>query len=180
MDSNREEAEQKPHAICVPLPVQSHIKAMLKFSKLLHQKGFHINFVNTYFNHLRFIKSIGAGALDGLPDFRFQTIPDGLPPSNPDATQSFFSLCDSIANNMLPPFSDLLDNLNNPPPTCIVSDPYMTFTMTTEEKLGIPILMLSTISASAFILCNGVSMARDKGLIPLKGIKEINPNEIWI
>ncbi|XP_059437775.1 7-deoxyloganetin glucosyltransferase-like [Corylus avellana] len=168
MDSNREEAEQKPHAICVPLPVQSHIKAMLQFSKLLHRKGFHITFVNTDFNHQRFIKSMGAGALDGLPDFRFQTIPDGLPRSDPDATQSFFSLCDSIANNMLPPFSDLLDNLNNPQPTCIVSDPYMTFTMTAAEKLGIPILMLSTISASALMLCNQVSSARDKGLIPLK------------
>uniref|UniRef100_A0A7N2N580 Glycosyltransferase n=1 Tax=Quercus lobata TaxID=97700 RepID=A0A7N2N580_QUELO len=28
----------KPHAVCIPYPVQSHIKAMLKFSKLLHHK----------------------------------------------------------------------------------------------------------------------------------------------
>ncbi|XP_059436455.1 7-deoxyloganetin glucosyltransferase-like [Corylus avellana] len=65
------------------------------------------------------------------------------------------------------PFSDLLDNLNNPQPTCIVSDPYMTFT-TAAEKFGIPILMLSTIPASALMLCNQLSSARDKGLIPLK------------
>uniref|UniRef100_A0A7N2N350 Uncharacterized protein n=1 Tax=Quercus lobata TaxID=97700 RepID=A0A7N2N350_QUELO len=26
----------KPRAVCIPFPIQSHIKAMLKFSKLLH------------------------------------------------------------------------------------------------------------------------------------------------
>jgi hypothetical protein len=181
MGSNGVKAHDKAHAICVPLPVQSHIKAMLKFSKLLHQKGFHITFVNTEFNHKRFIKSnIGAGdSLDGFSDFQFQTIPDGLPPSDPNATQSFLSLCDSIAKNMLSPFSDLLTNLNNPPVTCIVSDPYMTFTITAAEKLGVPIVMLFTVSAGTVMLCNELSTARDKGLIPLKGIAQtVNSHEI--
>ena len=35
----------KPHAVCIPYPIQSHVKAMLKFSKLLHHKGFRITFV---------------------------------------------------------------------------------------------------------------------------------------
>ncbi|TQD77758.1 hypothetical protein C1H46_036714 [Malus baccata] len=28
----------KPHAVCIPVPTQSHIKAMLKFAKLLHSR----------------------------------------------------------------------------------------------------------------------------------------------
>jgi hypothetical protein len=67
-----EEADHKPHAVCVPAPFQSHIKAMLKFSKLLHHKGFIVTFVNTEFNHRRFLKSRGLNSLDGFPDFRFR------------------------------------------------------------------------------------------------------------
>ncbi|CAN1224576.1 UDP-glycosyltransferase 85A3 [Linum perenne] len=60
----------KAHAVCVPFPAQSHIKATLKFAKLLHNRGFHITFVNTEFNHNRFLRAKGPHALDGIPDFR--------------------------------------------------------------------------------------------------------------
>jgi hypothetical protein len=79
MDSKIVEATDKPHAVCIPYPMQSHIKAMLKFAKLLHCKGFHITFVNTEFNHQRFLNSRDPKSLDGLPDFQFKTIPDSLP-----------------------------------------------------------------------------------------------------
>ncbi|PQP98813.1 7-deoxyloganetin glucosyltransferase-like isoform X1 [Prunus yedoensis var. nudiflora] len=85
MDST--EVATKPHAVCIPFPAQSHIKAMLKFAKLLHRRGFHITFVNTEFNHKRFLKSLGPNSLDGLPDFQFEAIPDSLPDSNEDTTQ---------------------------------------------------------------------------------------------
>uniref|UniRef100_A0A6N2M0E9 Uncharacterized protein n=1 Tax=Salix viminalis TaxID=40686 RepID=A0A6N2M0E9_SALVM len=65
---------------------QGHIKTMLKFAKLLHYKGLHITFVNTEFNHKRLLRSRGPDALDDLPGFHFRTIPDGLPPSDIDAT----------------------------------------------------------------------------------------------
>jgi hypothetical protein len=53
MDSKMAEAD-KAHAVCIPFPMQSHIKAMLKFAKLLHAKGFHITFVNTEFETIPF------------------------------------------------------------------------------------------------------------------------------
>ncbi|KAL5776709.1 hypothetical protein ACOSP7_009635 [Xanthoceras sorbifolium] len=50
---------------------------MLQFAKLLHCKGFHIIFVNTEFNHKRFLKSrSGLDSSEGFPDFQFETIPD--------------------------------------------------------------------------------------------------------
>ncbi|XP_031274696.1 linamarin synthase 2-like [Pistacia vera] len=59
---------------------------MMQLAKLFHSRGFHITFVNTdksqTFNPLQ-----GSGLRKGLPDFRFETIPDGLPPSDRDATQ---------------------------------------------------------------------------------------------
>jgi hypothetical protein len=101
MDSKIAEAGDKAHAVCIPLPGQSHIKAMLKFAKLLHAKGFHITFVNTEFNHQLFLKSRGPNVLDGLPDFQFKTISDGLPPSDPNATQDVDAICKSIMGKLL-------------------------------------------------------------------------------
>jgi hypothetical protein len=39
-------AVPKPHLVCVPLPLQTDIISMLNLAKLLHNKGFHITFVN--------------------------------------------------------------------------------------------------------------------------------------
>ncbi|KAH7533595.1 hypothetical protein FEM48_Zijuj04G0148500 [Ziziphus jujuba var. spinosa] len=141
-------ANKKPHAVFIPYPTQSHIKALLKLSKLLHHRGFHITFVNTEFNHRRFLKSQGPNSLDGLPDFRFEAIPDGLPLSEEDATQDIILLCQYIRKrSMVAPFLELLTKLNhrattsniNPPVTCIVSDGLMLHSRTLMEKGIIPL-----------------------------------------
>ncbi|MFQ6623616.1 hypothetical protein Gotur_004317, partial [Gossypium turneri] len=76
----------KSHAVCLPFPAQGHVNPMMQLAKLLHSRGFHITFVNTEFNHRRLIRSRGEEAVKGLPDFRFEAIPDGLQPSDSDAT----------------------------------------------------------------------------------------------
>ncbi|KAI3448253.1 hypothetical protein Pfo_004918 [Paulownia fortunei] len=48
-----------------------------------------------------------------LDDFQFRTIPDGLPPSNFDATQDIPLLSQSISKNCLALFLDLIKNLND-------------------------------------------------------------------
>ncbi|XP_059449001.1 7-deoxyloganetin glucosyltransferase-like [Corylus avellana] len=174
MDSKTVKVD-KAHAVCIPCPSQSHIKALLQFAKLLHSKGFHITFVNTEFNHRRFLKSRGPKSLDGLPDFQFKTIPDSLPPSNPNATQDADALCESIMENFLAPFSNILLKLNtainasnnNPPVTCIIADGFMPFTHTAARELGIPIVMLFTVSACSLMAFMQVPSLREKGLIPL-------------
>ncbi|KAK6945756.1 hypothetical protein RJ641_013300 [Dillenia turbinata] len=55
---------------------------MLKSAKILHHKGFHTTFVNTEYNHNRFLNSRRPHSLDGLPDFHFAAIPNGLPPTD--------------------------------------------------------------------------------------------------
>lgn len=86
----------KPHAVCICAPAQSHIKAMLKLAKILHHRGFNITFVNTEVIHKRFVKSQGSNSLDGLPDFRFEAIADGIPDSEEDATQYSSLMCQNM------------------------------------------------------------------------------------
>lgn len=172
MDSSSQVEEKQAHVVCIPYPAQSHIKAMLKMAKLLYSKGIVITFVNTEFNHKRFLKSGGLQSLDGLPGFRFETIPDGLPPSDADATQDIPALCQSIIqNNMLHPFRNLLTKLNagTHQVTSILSDGFMPFTADVARSFGIPIVLLWTISACGFMGFFQFKNALEKGVIPLKG-----------
>ncbi|KAA8536449.1 hypothetical protein F0562_028927 [Nyssa sinensis] len=147
---------------------------MLKLSKLLHYRGFHITFVNTEYNHKRLLKSRGPNSLDGLPDFRFETIPDGLPPSDADATQDIPSLCLSTTTTCLVPFYNLLSKLNDssssnvPPVTCIISDGVMTFTLKAAEDFGIPEVLFWTTSACGFLGYTQYRHLVKRGLMPLK------------
>ncbi|XP_022865065.1 7-deoxyloganetin glucosyltransferase-like, partial [Olea europaea var. sylvestris] len=163
----------KAHAICVPCPGQGHINPMFKLAKLLHHQGFYITFVNTEFNHKRLLKSHGPTALAGLPDFRFETIPDGLPPSDADATQDIPSLCESTTKTCLVPFCSLLTKLNNaapevPPVTCIVSDGVMSFTLKAAEQFGLPEVLFWTTSACGFLGYTQYPHLIERGYTPLK------------
>ncbi|XP_008224050.1 PREDICTED: 7-deoxyloganetin glucosyltransferase-like [Prunus mume] len=171
------EVANRPHVVCIPFPVQSHIKGMLKFAKLLHHRGVHITFVNTEFNHKRFLKSLGSNSLDGLPGFRFETIPDSLHSSDEDTTQDLLLLADSVRKTFLAPFHGLLKKLNHtaniPPVSHIVSDGWMAFTITAAEEIGIPVVLFFTISASSFMGFTQFPTLVEKGLAPLK-------DETWL
>ncbi|XWS68281.1 hypothetical protein CRYUN_Cryun04dG0077300 [Craigia yunnanensis] len=141
----------KPHAVCIPLPAQGHINPMLKLAKLLHFKGFHITFVHTEFNYQRLINSRGLDSLRGLVNFQFETIPDGLPSTNPLGTQDLPDLCIALPVQGLRSFRELIIKLNSssdvPPITCIISDGVMSFTLEIAEEYGIPEMVLFTPSA---------------------------------
>ncbi|KAM7516833.1 hypothetical protein LguiA_006416 [Lonicera macranthoides] len=161
----------KPHAVMVPNPAQGHVLPMLKISKLLHAKGFHITFVNTEYNQRRLLRSRGPTALSGLPSFRFAAIPDGLPPVDGDTTQDAWLLCESIPKTCLAPFRALLSQLNSsdvPPVTCVVSDGVMSFTLKAAEELGIPNVLFWTPSACGFLSYAYFRQLIHKGLTPLK------------
>ncbi|KAM5580260.1 7-deoxyloganetin glucosyltransferase-like [Rosa sericea] len=161
----------KPHVVCIPLPFQSHIKAMLQLAQLLHHRGFHITFVNTEFNHKRFLKSLGPNSLDRFPDFRFETIPDGLPSSDEKESQDINLLLNSVRKHFLAPFRNLLNKLNgnmNLPVTSIVSDGFLTFTITVAKELGIPIAQFFTLAAVGFMSFKIFPTLVEKGFAPLK------------
>nr|XP_043639963.1 7-deoxyloganetin glucosyltransferase-like [Erigeron canadensis] len=165
--------EKKLHVVCIPVPLQGHINPMLKLAKILHSKGFLITFVNTEFNHQRLLRSQGYEALLGLPSFRFETIPDGLPPpENNDASQDIPSLAKSVDETCSGPFKNLLIKVNSShePVTCIVSDTLTGFTLDVAIELGIPEILLWTSGAGSFICYNQYPNLLEKGLMPLKDV----------
>jgi hypothetical protein len=80
----------KPNECCHTGPASSsHITPKLKVAKLQHHKGFHIIFV----------ESRGPSSLDGMPDFQFETTPDGLPLIDADVTLDSSFMGHSISNS---------------------------------------------------------------------------------
>ncbi|PON90922.1 UDP-glucuronosyl/UDP-glucosyltransferase [Trema orientale] len=165
---------RKPHAVCVPYPSQGHVSPMMELAKLLHSRGFHVTFVNTEFNHKRLIRSRGPEFVKALKDFRFETIPEGLPPSDRDATQDVPALCDATRKNCLAPFKELVLKLNSlgddqvPPVTCIISDGVMSFAIKAGEELGIPEVQFWTASACSFMGYLNYTELINRGIIPFK------------
>uniref|UniRef100_A0A0D9W5N8 Glycosyltransferase n=1 Tax=Leersia perrieri TaxID=77586 RepID=A0A0D9W5N8_9ORYZ len=165
----------KPHALCLPFPAQGHVTPMLKLSKILHHRGFHITFVNTEFNHRRLLRSRGAASLDGLPGFRFAAIPDGLPPSDADATQDVPSLCRSTKETCLPHLVRLIADLNanasaeQPPVTCVVGDDAMSFALDAAREFAVPCALFWTASVCGYLGYRYYPTFIDKGIFPLKG-----------
>ncbi|MCL7039748.1 hypothetical protein MKW94_012752 [Papaver nudicaule] len=169
---------EKIHVVCVPYPVQSHISAMMKLAKILHFRGFYITFVNTEFNHQRLLNSRGPDSLKGLSDFRFETIPDGLPPpTNPNASQDFVALSISLEKNGLEPFRNLIYKLNNTkysnvsPVSFIVADSFMSFTLQAAKEFGIPEILYCPIGFCAFACFLHIPQYIQRGLVPLKGTR---------
>ncbi|WJX31667.1 7-deoxyloganetin glucosyltransferase [Trifolium repens] len=142
----------------------------MQLAKLFHCNGFHITFVNTEFNHKRFINSLGAEFVKGLPDFQFETIPDGLPPCDKDATQDVPLLCDSTRKNCYGPFKELVIKLNSSllPVTCIIADGACGFAGRVGKDLGIKELQFWTASACGFVGHLQYDELVKRGILPFK------------
>ncbi|KOM47775.1 hypothetical protein LR48_Vigan07g147900 [Vigna angularis] len=170
-------AEKKPHAVLIPFPAQGHINPFFRLAKLLHLRGFHITFVHTEYNYKRLLNSSALKAFHVLPDFHYETIPDGLPliDAAANVTQDPVSLGKSVRENSLIPFRELLSKLNDsaiagliPPVTGLVSDFCLTFTSKAAQELALPILLFSPVSATCLVSIMNLRDLSDKGLIPLK------------
>ncbi|XP_011008539.1 PREDICTED: 7-deoxyloganetin glucosyltransferase-like [Populus euphratica] len=106
--------------------------------------------------------------------FRFESIPDGFPPPDENATHDIYAICEASRKNLLGPFNDLLDKLNDtassdvPPVTYIVSDGAMPVAIDAAAMHEIPIALFYTISACSFMGTKQFRALKEKGLTPLE------------
>ncbi|EAY87578.1 hypothetical protein OsI_08989 [Oryza sativa Indica Group] len=164
------------HAVLIPYPAQGHVTPLLHLAKVLHSRGFHVTFVNSEYNHRRLLRSRGTGALAGLDDFRFETIPDGLPPpsesDNDDVTQDIPTVCTSFLTHGPAAFGALLARLNSepgtPPVSCVIPDGVMSFAQRVASDMGILAPAFWTTSACGFMGYLHYAELIDRGYVPLK------------
>ncbi|KAE8771853.1 7-deoxyloganetin glucosyltransferase-like [Hordeum vulgare] len=169
--------QRQPHAVLIPQPAQGHVTPMLHLAKALHARGFRITFVNSEYNRRRLLRSRGPGSLDGADGFRFEAVPDGLPPPSDDhgddVTQDIAALCLSTTKHSAAPFRELLVRLNNgmpgaPPVSCVIADGVMSFAQRVAGEMGIPALVFWTTSACGFMGYLHFAELVRRGYVPLK------------
>lgn len=157
-------AEQRPHAVFFPFPAQGHIKPALQLAKLLHHcHGFQVTFVHTEHNRRRLLRSHGPAALSGIPGFQYAALPDGLPPSEVDASQDMRALLCSM-ETLIPHFRRLVSDL--PPVACVISD--IEHILYAAKEMGLPCVTLCTTSACAFMAFQQCQPLVDMGIVPFK------------
>ncbi|KAF8653068.1 hypothetical protein HU200_062509 [Digitaria exilis] len=164
----------KPHLLFFPFPAQGHITPAFQLPSLLHRcHGFDVTFVHTEHNRRRLLRACGPDALaEAPPGFRFASVPDGLPPSDEDATQDLGALFFSLPA-MVPHFKKLVVELSElaVASCCLVSD--IDPILRAAEDIGLPRVAFWTTSASSFMALQQFRHLIAKGLVPLKDAEQL-------
>nr|CAB3455003.1 unnamed protein product [Digitaria exilis] len=166
-------SSSKPHVLLIPYPAQGHVNPFLKLGKALHAKGFHVTFVHTEYNHGRLLRARGAAAFDaGVEGFRFETIPDGLPPSDLDATQDIWALCEATRRTGPSTVRALVERLGHtdgvPPVSCVIADNAMGYAVHVAKEMGLPAYHFFTASGCGFLAYLNFDQLVKRGYVPLK------------
>ncbi|KAJ7554477.1 hypothetical protein O6H91_06G142500 [Diphasiastrum complanatum] len=167
-------AHAHAHAIILPFPTQGHIIPALKFAETLTSQGFIITFVCAEHRIARIRKSHASGL---SPRIRLIGLPDEVPVAEQDVDQGSDSLLLAIriAENMAPAFEQTVNGLiedaqkesSIPPPLCIISDFYVSWSQDTANKFKIPRYVFYPSPCSCLALMLYLPHLIEQGIVPL-------------
>ncbi|KAL6656989.1 hypothetical protein ACP70R_004769 [Stipagrostis hirtigluma subsp. patula] len=164
----------KPHVLLIPYPAQGHVNPFLKLAKALHARGLHVTFVHTEYNHGRLLRARGPAAVAGADGLRFETIPDGLPPSPDglDATQDIWALCEATRRTGPAAVRELVERLGRtdgvPPVSFVVADGAMGYVAHVAKEMELPVYLFFTQSACGFVAYINFDQLVKRGYVPFK------------
>lgn len=147
----------------------------MEFRASKNRRRFHITFVNTVIIYRRLLKSRVLESLDGLPDFCLETIPDGLPPTDENVTQSAESLfCQH--QRIAQPYFAYCWKKSTPcllvHHQCTTSDLHSSrcdHELCVAKEIGVPCVCFLTSPAIILLLIIHYRQVKEKDLLPLKG-----------
>jgi hypothetical protein len=175
MAPSSQPATTTSHVLLIPYPAQGHVNPFLRLAKALHARGFYVTFVHTEHNHGRLLRSRGPGAVAGAAadGLRFETIPDGLPRAELDATQDIWALCEATRRACPGHVRELVQRLGRtegvPPVTCVVADGAMGFAVHVAKEMGLSAYLFFTPSACGFLGYLNFDQLVKRGYVPFKG-----------
>ncbi|XP_058781995.1 UDP-glycosyltransferase 87A1-like [Vicia villosa] len=125
------------HVLVIPYPSRGHINPMMNLSKLLVSNS--PNILVTIIVTQEWLTLINT---EPKPDnIRFETIPN-------IGGDSFLNVVDAVMTQMEAPVEELLDRLNQPPPTFIIYDAFLFWAVGVGNRRNIPVAAFWTSSTS--------------------------------
>nr|GMC95975.1 7-deoxyloganetic acid glucosyltransferase-like [Ipomoea batatas] len=147
---------------------------MLKLAEIfcLHAT-IHVTFLNTHHVHRRLLTFSDAGdRFSKYPNFRFATLPDGLPEDNPRTGDQILELIECIEKFTSPLFREMLTagaaGLQSPV-TYLLVDGIFTFAVDVAREIGVPLLYFDTISPCGLWSYMCVPKLIEAGELPFPG-----------
>ncbi|KAH6805641.1 hypothetical protein C2S51_030472 [Perilla frutescens var. frutescens] len=141
--------ESHSHVVIFPLPLQGPVKCMLKLAEILSlDGGIKVTFLNSQHLHQRLLTCTNIHSyFTKYPNFRFQTLPDGLPEENPRTGDQILKLLESMEATALPVFREMLScGVLGSPVTCLIADGVFTFAAEVAAQIRVPLFYFDTIS----------------------------------
>lgn len=142
----------RPHVVIFPLPLQGPVNCMLKLAELFCLHDLHVTFINTDYiqGRLRSCSDVES-RFRQYSNFRFRTIPDGLPEDNPRTGDEIVNLLESMEVVSKPIFTEMvtsgpLGSNSEKQITCFVADGFFSFAVDIAKQIGVPLVYFDTIS----------------------------------
>ncbi|KAL3754034.1 hypothetical protein ACJRO7_001300 [Eucalyptus globulus] len=156
------------HFVLIPLMASGHQIPMVDMGKLLSQHGVAVTIVTTPVNSLRLDPLITAhnvkfGLKIQLLSIRFPCVEAGLPngcenledlPSR-NMSRHFFD----AARMLQEPLEKILKDIQ-PPPTCIISDKHLPWTVQIASKFRIPRILFDGMSCFSFVCSHNIMISK--------------------
>lgn len=171
-----EKTAASPHVLIFPLPLQGPVNSMLKLAELLCLRRIRVTFLNTHHVHHRLLNcTTNETHFAKYPQFRFQTVPDGLPEENPRTGDQIPDLLDSMDEVAVPIFREMVARGgaygpdSEAPVTCIIADGIFTFATDIAAEIGVPLLYFDTISPCGLWTYLCLPKLIESGEVPFSG-----------
>ncbi|KAK4856457.1 hypothetical protein QYF36_017732 [Acer negundo] len=145
------------HILALPYPARGHINPMMNLCKLLASKrpDLLITFVTeeTY-------TSSGAGNFP--PNIRFSYIPNGIIPSEESHAKDVFAFGLAVMSKLGAPFEQILDGLQTPAVTLILTDFFLSFAIHAGSRRNIPVAALWISTVTEFSMQCHLNLFKEK------------------
>ncbi|KAI3734916.1 hypothetical protein L6452_14398 [Arctium lappa] len=175
MDQNYHQ-QKTPHVLIFPIPFQGPVNCALKLAELICLSGIHVTFLNTDHIHRPLLRHTQVlSRFSRYPNFRFQTIPDGLEHEKPVSGDRFMEVMSAVDAVSKPVFREMmssgsLSRNSERPVTVMIPDACFSFAVDVAIETSTPVVCFETISPCCLWTCYlNLPTLIQAGDIPFKG-----------
>ncbi|KAI3734917.1 hypothetical protein L6452_14399 [Arctium lappa] len=175
MDQNYHQ-QKTPHVLIFPIPFQGPVNCALKLAELICLSSIHVTFLNTDHIHRPLLRHTQVlSRFSRYPNFRFQTIPDGLEHENPVSGDWFMEVMSAVDAVSKPVFREMmssgsLSSNSERPLTEMIPDACFSFAVDVATETSTPVVCFETISPCCLWTCYlNLPTLIQAGDIPFKG-----------